>query len=185
MWESVPPNQTVSIPLATKISWATIPVNTIISMYKTSVLKYPDFEWVVYSPDSFYNSLFPTIDHTLSKSSGNYLLMKGGSPRKVGDRAILVSDHYDIDSSRSLCLQFYYYFKNQYTSLSNPPRFEVYLGEDYSTNVYRKIGQVIGTITNTSWTKFEITATAITTNSKNLWFYLVIAISLSLSLSLN
>ena len=168
MWESIPPNRTVVISASIKKEWANFPIsNKITSM---DVLKYTDFEWHVFSPDSETQSQAPASDHTLGKRAGNYLLLNIRYPRLVGDRAVLVSDHYDIDSNRSFCFQLYYYFKN--SGSPGDSRFEVYQAEN--NNQYQKVGQVIeGTSNNKGWTKFEVTAKAMSTYSKNMWFYLV------------
>ena len=133
------------------------------------LFQFTDFEWTVHSSDQLIDPLYPQLDHTLGQRSGNYLLLKAQTPRSQADRAVLVSDHYDIDSNRSFCLNLFYYIKNQ--NNYGTSRFELFQAEN--NNLYKKIGQVIGQTSTTGWTAFNVTATAMSTASKNMWFYLV------------
>ena len=175
MWTSTAPNQTESMSKNIRDIWTSVNVGT--RIYLVNLLVMADFEWVVYSPEGkMYSPLYSQMDHTLGKVSGNYLLLKAQSPRNVGDRAILVSDHYDIDSNRSFCLQFYYMFGKQDNQGSS--RFEIYQGEN--NGIYTKIGQVIGTVANSTWIPFNVTAKPSSTTSKNMWFYLVTNLNLQI-----
>ena len=167
MWESIPPTPNVNIQLSQKITWAHIPVGTKVNI---EILRYTDFEWEVHSPDNDNDGRYPSADHTLNKRSGNYLLLDGLSPQKTGDRAVLVSDHYDIDKNRSFCLSFYY-FMNTPTAGGDKNRIEIYQSEG-NGQVY-KIGDIRLSLPRQEWLQFNVTATAKNTTAKNMWFYLV------------
>ena len=169
MWESIIPNRTVTVPQMTKQSWSNLPVGT--TLTNMNILKYTDFQWTVHSPDgdASGDSLYPSVDHTLGKKSGNYLVFKAQSPQNPLDRAVLVSDHYDIDSSRSFCLKFYYYAKTSFSKVNS--KIEVYQGEN--NNKYKKIAQVVAYKSTNTWQEIRVSAKAMSTASKNIWFYLV------------
>ena len=117
--------------------------------------------------------LYPNKDHTLNRQTGNYLAFD--MDRTGNDRAVLVSDHYDLDASRSFCLSFFYQFNLDASSQGNP-RFEVYASENGfgQAGLIHKIGQVIGKQGGTAdWTPFSVTGKSKTRDSKLMWFYLV------------
>ena len=165
MWESIPPTTTFQITASQKRAWSQIAIGVKTTM---NVIKYTDFEWAVRSPDEAIDTSYPRTDNTLNRASGNYLLMTAQSPQKVADRAVIVSDHYDIDGNRSFCLSFFYYLKS-----SSSPSFhlEIFQSEAYS-QVY-KIAEIVSTKTTFVWTKFNVTAKAKNSSSTNMWFYLV------------
>ena len=172
MWESIPPTFDGEYGQNTKQGWIVIGVGS--AVYNQFFLNYTDFEWVVHSPDYSSSSLYPTTDHTLGKRSGNYLLLKAESPRRISDRAVLVSDHYDIPTSGSFCVKLYYFFNNM--NRVGASRFEFYQAEN--NEHYKKLAEVIGTTSNTTWVQFQVTAKAMSTSSKNMWFYLVCILKL-------
>ena len=168
MWESLIPNTTVSMDETTKDNWANMAVGTITSV---DVVNYADFEWIVHTPDYQPSELFPPRDHTLGKAAGNYLVMKANEKRTVSDRALLVSDHYQLDPTRSFCFKLFYYIKNKPEAGMRGSKFEVFQSENYAKIM--KIGEVLGSSSTTDWMQFNVTARAQNTTSINLWFYLV------------
>ena len=167
MWGSIPRNNNTIISRSVKQSWSQAPVNSI--GRKIQFLRYSDFEWVVHSPDTFIDALYPRVDHSLGRRSGNYLLFTTQTPRKLWDRAVVVSDHYHIDNNRSFCLKLYYY-GNTLQSIGNSG-FEIYQVENNGIN--KKIAKVILTQNTTSWTQLIVRAKAMSGYSKNMWFSLV------------
>ena len=171
LWESIKPITDVQISNDEKASWLQLPINKSVHF---NILKYTDFEWTVHSSDYSYATLFPQRDHTLNKVSGNYLLFDGRSPRTYYDRAIIVSDHYEITpQNRSLCLKFYYYYKS-----SNYFKFYLDIYQSESFGNVTKIRQIIDDSSNDDWTLYNITAHSLNTTSTNMWFYLVHLISI-------
>lgn len=168
MWESITPNTSVKISQDQKKNWAGIPVGSVVSM---DVIKYTDFEWDVHTPEFDHYILYPERDHTLNKPSGNYLIMKANGVRNTWDRAVLVSDRFDLDSNRSFCLKLFYYVKNNNEFGNEGSKFEIFQSESY--NQVKKIGEVSGTNHTTSWVPLSVTATPISTQSNTIWFYLV------------
>ena len=107
--------------------------------------------------------------------------MRAQSPQQVGDRAVLVSDHYDIDNSRSFCVKFFYQIKSQ-SAVGRTSKLEVFQTDDYLFSsqgdfslVKRiaKIGEVGGSGSTLDWTQFNVTAKPSNAGSVNMWFYLV------------
>lgn len=166
MWESIPPNRTNTISQTIKQKWSANPIGTTVDM---NVVRYSDFEWEVHSRERDNQPSYPAYDHTLKRASGNYLLLRTSSQQRVGDRAILVSDHYDIDQkNNTFCFELYYLMINNI--LGMPGRFEIYQSE--SSTKTKKIGEVVGNVTN-DWVKYEVTAKPIDSSSIDMWFYLV------------
>ena len=163
------PTPNVKIEQIQKITWAKLSIGTKTNM---NIVRYTDFEWEVHSPDHSLGSdpSYPKTDHTLNKASGNYLLMTTKFPRQVADRAVLVSDHYDIDNNRSFCLSFFY-FTRATSNMGTDVRLEVYQAEA-NTNLY-KIGEILSITFTGGWKKYWITAKAKSALSTNMWFYLV------------
>ena len=164
MWESIPPSAN-SVTQQQKLKWSNI---TIGQDVKNNVLLATDFTWTVHSPSHGLSAIYPGIDHTLNSYYGSYLLLKNESPRKVGDRAVIMSDRYDISKSKALCLRFFYWLKNV-GSIQTNSKLGVYQSENY-TNV-RKIGEYSG-LTNT-WASVNITIVPENTSSTDMWIYLV------------
>ena len=139
MWESIPKNSSARITKNEKKSWRQLAVN---STATVDILEYTDFEWSVHSNDYSVYPNYPEYDHTLNKISGNYLVFNTDPPRDRYDRAVLVSDHYDIDpNNRSLCLKFFYYafksliFYPDADSRDTTPftRLEIFQSESYDS----------------------------------------------------
>ena len=139
---------------------------------KSTILEQSDFTWTVHSPSQNHLTQYPSFDHTFGKANGYYLLLKADASRTEGQRAILMSDRYDIDpNDRKLCLSFYYYFKKSDDS-SAQTQLDVYQSEQIS-NVF-KIIKILSPIKSVDkWIPFNITVRPIVKNSTNIWFYLV------------
>jgi hypothetical protein len=168
MWESILPTQT-AITQQEKISWS----NINIGMHaKSFVVTNTDFTWTVHSPQHGYSEAYPKIDHTLNQATGSYLLLRAEPPRKVGDRAVLMSDRYDIDpNNRMFCLKFFYFMKNmaQYDINS---KIEIFQSENFM--LIQKVFQLSVIFNpNPNWTPFNITVKPENISSTNMWFYLV------------
>jgi len=167
MWESILPTQS-AISQQQKLRWSNNSIG--LDAQNTIVLK-TDFTWIVHSPQHGYSVAYPKVDHTLNQAIGSYLLLRAESPRRVGDRAVLMSDRYDLNpQNKAFCLKFYYFFKNS-AIYSMYSKLEVYQSEIYKTT--RKIWQISGYYPNPSWVAFNITVRPENISSTNMWFYLV------------
>lgn len=66
-----------------------------------------NFDWMRAKGGTSTNGTGPRYDHTYSSSTGYYAYIETSSPRKAGDRAVLVSPTYT--SSSPQCLRFWYH----------------------------------------------------------------------------
>jgi len=168
MWESILPTQT-AITQQQKLLWSDIHVG----MYAlNNILMQTDFTWTVHSPQHGHSNAYPRIDHTLSQPTGSYLLLRAESPRRSGDRAVLMSDRYDINpNNRMFCLKFFYFMKNMAQYPLNS-KIEIFQSEDYK--LVQKVDELSAIFDpNPKWTPFNITVKPENISSTNMWFYLV------------
>jgi hypothetical protein len=169
MWESILPTQT-AITQQQKLRWSN---NSIGAEVNNLILLKTDFTWTVHSPIHGSNVYYPTVDHTLNKPIGNYLLLRADEPRKPGDRAVLMSDRYDIDpNNRTFCLKFFYFLRDT-GNFDLYSKLEIFQSENYKQ--VKKIYQISSAPQNSipHWMAFNITVRPENPNSINLWFYLV------------
>src|SRR5579883_2365080 len=165
MWESIPPNAS-SITQQQKLRWSNI---TIGQDAKNNILLATDFTWTVHSPSHGFSSYYPAIDHTLRTYYGSYLLLKNESPRKAGDRAVLMSDRYDITSSKAICFRFNYWLKN-IVPVTTYSKLGVFQSENYTQ--VKKIAEYALANTNT-WVQVNLTIVPENKSSSDIWIYLV------------
>jgi hypothetical protein len=167
MWESILPTQS-AISQQQKLRWSNISIGL---DAQNNIIMKTDFTWTVHSPQHGYSVAYPTFDHTLYQSVGSYLLLRADYPRRLGDRAVLMSDRYDLDpQNKAICLKFFYFIKNsaQYSVYS---KLEVFQSETYKTT--KKIWQIPGYPSSPNWMAFNITVRPENISSTNMWFYLV------------
>jgi hypothetical protein len=167
MWESILPTQ-AEITQQQKLRWSNIDIGT---DAQNLILLKTDFTWTVHSPIHGFNVYYPVVDHTLNKPMGNYLLLRADEPRKLGDRAVLMSDRYDIDpNNRTFCLKFFSLLKNT-AKFFVYSKLEIFQSENYKQ--VKKIYQISGFNPRSDWMAFNITVKPENPNSINMWFYLV------------
>lgn len=168
MWESILPTQN-EITQQQKLRWSNISIG---ADAQNLILLKTDFTWTVHSPIHGFNVYYPTLDHTLEKPIGNYLLLRADAPRKLGDRAVLMSDRYDIDpNNRTFCLKFFYFLRNT-GNFNVYSKLEIFQSENYKQ--VKKIYQISSTLNSRpQWMAFNITVKPEYPNSINMWFYLV------------
>lgn len=166
MWESIYPTQS-AITQQQKLQWSNISIGLPVDV--NIVLK-TDFIWIVHSPNLYVNNQYPQKDHTINQRAGRYLLLRNEQPRSPGDRAVLMSDRYDIDpKNRSFCVSFYYYINSP--NLYFPTKLELFQSEDYRQVI--KIKQISDFQMSKDWTKVSVTAQPLNKTSTIMWFYLV------------
>ncbi|GAB1608584.1 hypothetical protein Ahia01_001142600 [Argonauta hians] len=69
--------------------------------------KLDDFDWIISQGITDTTGTGPVFDHTLQNSKGHYLFIDASSPRRPGDVAHLISEHF-YRSSKPACLTFWY-----------------------------------------------------------------------------
>jgi hypothetical protein len=168
MWESILPTQT-AITQQQKLRWSNINIGI---DAQNNILMMTDFTWTVHSPQHGYSAAYPRIDHTLNQAIGSYLLLRAESPRRLGDRAVLMSDRYDINpNNRTFCLKFFYFMKN-IAQFNFNSKIEIFQSENYK--LVKKVAQLSANYNpNPNWTPFNITLQPENISSTNMWFYMV------------
>lgn len=164
LWESITPN-TSSITLQQKIKFANM--TNIGTDINSNILMNTDFTWTVHSPEHGLNPNYPQKDHTLNSASGSYLLLRNDPPRKAYDRAVLISDRFDVNGTDGLCMRFFLYLGGSNPSISS--KLSAYTSENYTTVrlVYSHTG------TSNSWFSWNVSIPAQSPNTRNMWLYLV------------
>ena len=90
-----------------------------------------DFDWLLHKGETPSWNTGPTVDHTLNTANGTYVYIETSSPQKYNDKALLVSQAFTPDSTKSTCFGFWYHaFGYSVGTL------RVYLGDSNYTKLY-------------------------------------------------